>query len=127
VTSGALFYSKNPEVDRAFFRYILGLRFVDAANGWLILARPPTEVRIDPGSGDFVPLHGHRQLLGAVLYPMCENLSAVRESLESANVARSPITEEQMGGGRTRIRLPSGGEMGLYQPSHPTAIESTLT
>jgi len=125
VTSGALFYSKNPEVDRAFFRDILGLRFVDAANGWLILARPPTEVRIDPGSGDFVPLHGHRQLLGAVLYPMCENLSVVMESPESRNVACSRITEEPCGW-RTSLRLPSGGEIGLYQPSHPTAIEPTL-
>jgi len=117
VTSGAhfLLYSKNPEVDRVFFCDILGLPFINAANGWLILARPPTEVRIR------TQLHGDRQLLRAV----CENLSAVME-FESRNVACLPMTEEHWGR-RTSTRLPSSGEIRLYQPAYPTAIQPTLT
>jgi hypothetical protein len=119
--SHLLLYSKNPEADRAFFREVLEFPAVDAGGGWLIFALPPAEVGIHPDSGDFVQAHAGSQLLGAVLYLMCDDLHSVIRSLESKNVSCTPAAEEEWGI-RTSIRLPSGGEIGLYQPSHPTAI-----
>jgi catechol 2,3-dioxygenase-like lactoylglutathione lyase family enzyme len=41
-------YSKNAEADRAFYRDVLGLKFVDAGHGWLIFALPPAEAAFHP-------------------------------------------------------------------------------
>ena len=116
-----LFYSDNPEADRTFFRDILGLRSVDAGGGWLIFALPPAEAGIHPSDGDRSQLHGGRKLLGAVLYLMCDDLQARMKSLAARGVTCSPPEEEDWGI-KTTIQLPSGGEIGLYQPTHPTAL-----
>jgi catechol 2,3-dioxygenase-like lactoylglutathione lyase family enzyme len=116
-----LFYSDNPEADRAFFRDILGLRSVDAGGGWLIFALPPAEAGIHPSDGDRSQLHGSRRLLGAALYLMCDDLKSLMESLQARNVTCLPV-EEADWGIKTTIQLPSGGEVGLYQPTHPTPL-----
>ena len=116
-----LFYSKDPEADRAFFRDVLQFRFVDAGHGWLIFALPPAEVGVHPGEGDFVQRHAGEALMGAVLYLMCDDLKATVADLKSRGVECSTV-EEAPWGSKTTFRLPSGGELGLYQPSHPTAI-----
>lgn len=59
-------------------------------------------------------------MLGASLYLMCDNLEAEIKSLKSKNVQCTEVAEENWGF-RTAIKLPSGGEIGLYQPKHPTA------
>jgi catechol 2,3-dioxygenase-like lactoylglutathione lyase family enzyme len=119
-----LLYSDNPEADRAFFRDILGFPAVDAGGGWLIFALPPAEVGIHLSDGERRQLHGGRQLLGSVLYLMSDDLSALVKSLQAKGVNCSPVEEEDWGT-KTTIRLPSGGEVGLYQPTHPTALGLT--
>jgi hypothetical protein len=52
---------------------------------------------------------------------MCDNLSEQIETLAERNVVCSPGAKDRSGT-RTGFRLPSGGENGLYQPSHPTAV-----
>jgi hypothetical protein len=52
---------------------------------------------------------------------MCENIEAERKSLAEKNVECSAVQEARWGS-ITRIRLPGGGEVGLYQPKHPTAL-----
>jgi hypothetical protein len=42
-------------------------------------------------------------------------------SLEARQVACSAVMKAEWGIATT-IRLPSGGEIGLYQPTHPTAL-----
>ena len=116
-----LLYSKDPEGDRAFFRDILGFPAVDAGGGWLIFGLPPAEVGIHPSEGERRQLHGGHQLLASVLYLMCDNLPALIKSLEAKSVSCSPVEEEDWGI-KTTIQLPSGGEIGLYQPTHPTAL-----
>lgn len=116
-----LFYSQDPEADRAFFRDVLEFRNVDAGHGWLIFAMPPAEVALHPGSGDFVQQHAGDALLGAVLYLMCDDLPATMAMLQSRGVECAPVDKAPWGV-KTTFRLPSGGEIGLYQPSHPTAI-----
>ena len=117
-----LLYSDNPEADRAFFRDILDFRAVDAGGGWLIFALPPAEVGIHPSDGARRQLHGGRQLLGSVLYLMCDALPALMKSPQAKGVSCSPVEQEDWGI-KTTIQLPSGGEIGLYQPTHPTAFD----
>ncbi len=116
-----LLYSNNPEADRAFFRDVLEFPAVDAGGGWLIFALPPAEVGIHPSEGERHQLHGGRRRLGSVLYLMCDNLPALIKSLEAKGVTCSAIEEEDWGI-KTTIQLPSSGEIGLYQPTHPTAL-----
>ena len=52
-----LLYSTQPEADRAFFRDVLGCRFVDVGGGWLIFALPPAELAVHPSGGEFIQRH----------------------------------------------------------------------
>jgi len=118
-----LFYSDDPDADRTFFRDVLQFHTVDAGGGWLIFSLPPAEVGIHPTekSENHQQVHGGRPLLGAVVYLMCDDMHAEIKRLAAKNVQCSPV-ETANWGSKTSLRLPSGGELGLYQPSHPTAI-----
>lgn len=116
-----LLYSPDPEADRAFFRDVLGFRSADVGEGWLIFAMPPAEAAIHPLDGEFSQRHAGHELLGAVLYLMCDNLDAMIASLKAKNVECTEL-ETAPWGIRTTIPLPSGGEIGLYQPTHVTAL-----
>ena len=111
--SGAhvILYSKNADADRAFFRDVLGFKSVDAGHGWLIFALPPAEAAIHPSDAGGI----HE------LYFMCDDLKAEMASLAQKGVECSKV-EEQRWGSITKMRLPGGGELGLYQPKHPTAL-----
>ncbi len=116
-----LLYSKNAEADRAFFRDVLQLSFVDAGEGWLIFGMSPAEAGIHPLEGEFTQDHAGHRLLGAVLYLMCDDLNAAIALLQAKSV-RCTEVEQAPWGSKTTIPLPSGGEIGLYQPRHPTAL-----
>jgi hypothetical protein len=117
-----LFYSENPEADRAFFRDVLQFRSVDVGGGWLIFTLPPAEAGVHPTDGERrAQAHGGRSLLGAVVYLMCDDVQAEIKRLQEKKVTCSPVESEDWGI-KTTIRLPSGGELGLYQPTHPTAF-----
>jgi hypothetical protein len=117
-----LLYSKNPEADRAFLRDALEFRSVDAGRGWLIFALPPSEIAVHPLDEDAPPQNPEGQVVGASLYLLCDNLDATMKALESRNVLFSEVNEAPWGI-VTTFRLPGGGEIGLYQPTHPTALE----
>ena len=116
-----LFYSQDPEADRAFFSDVLGLRSVDVGHGWLIFAMPPAEAAIHPADGEFSQTHGGHELMGAVLYLMCDDLTAEIAALQRKNVQCTEIQEAPWGSSTT-IPLPSGRAIGLYQPRHETAL-----
>jgi catechol 2,3-dioxygenase-like lactoylglutathione lyase family enzyme len=116
-----LLYSTNPEADRAFLRDVIGLRGVDIGHGWMIFALPPAEAAVHPADDKDLLRHGDRAQLGAVVYLMCTDLKAEMKALQAKGVEFSPV--DQAGWGiKTTLRLPSGGELGLYQPLHPTAF-----
>ncbi len=119
-----LFYSTDPEADRAFLRDGLGLRSVDSGGGWLIFALPPAEAGVHPSDGAFTQEHAGRRMLGAILYLMCDDLRAEIQSLATKNITCSKIEEAEWGI-CTSIPLPSGAHLGLYQPTHPTALHLT--
>jgi hypothetical protein len=113
-----LLFSKDADADRAFLRDVLQLRAVDAGYGWLIFALPPSEAAVHPVD----PKHtGAVPELQASLYLMCDDIRAFITSMEAQRVACSSIVTERWGL-RTSMKLPSGGELGVYQPTHPTAI-----
>jgi hypothetical protein len=104
-------YSADPAADRAFLRDVLGFPQVDAGHGWLIFALPPAELAFHPGS----PADG------AELYLMTSDLAATASRLQAAGVSCPPPSTASWGQ-VTRLTLPSGNTVGLYQPSHPMAI-----
>ncbi len=116
-----LLYSRDPEADRAFFRDVLDFKFIDAGEGWLIFALPPAELGIHPDDGKFVLPHADQELLGSVIYLMCDNLRETIDSLTAKGVDTTEVLEAGWGI-TTTVRLPSGGGLGLYEPRHPTAI-----
>jgi len=116
-----LIYSSDPEADRAFFRDVLSLPFVDAGHGWLIFALPPTELAIHPADSVGDPPRANEKLAAAVVYLLCDNLAATVETLAGKGVACTAI-EQQRWGATTTFRLPSGSKLGLYEPRHPLAI-----
>jgi catechol 2,3-dioxygenase-like lactoylglutathione lyase family enzyme len=101
-------YSKNAEADRKFFRDVLGLNSVDAGHGWLIFALPPAEAAFHPSDENGV----HE------LYFLCDDLKAEMASLAKKKVKCSKV-EETRWGSVTKVLLPGGGKVGLYQPKHP--------
>ena len=111
--SGAHFiiYSKDAEADRAFFRDVLGFPSVDAGHGWLIFALPPAEAAFHPAEQN-----GHHEI-----YFMCDDVRSEIATLAKKNVQCAEVHEERWGS-ITKLRLPGGGEVGLYQPKHPTAL-----
>jgi catechol 2,3-dioxygenase-like lactoylglutathione lyase family enzyme len=117
-----LLYSKDAEADRTFFRDVLGFPFVDVGGGWLIFRLPPSETAIHPADGNFTQQHAAHELMGAVLYLMCDDLDGYIAKLKARNVHCTEVEREPWGI-RTTIPLPSGGEIGLYQPTHPTALD----
>ena len=116
-----LLYSNEAAADRAFVRDVLGFAAVDAGGGWLIFALPPAEAALHPTEGDEARSHAGEDLLGAVLYLMCDDLRATMEELEAKGVAFTAVQRAPWGV-VTTFRLPSGGQLGLYQPTHPTAL-----
>jgi len=117
-----LLYSTDPDADRTFFRDVLGFRSVDVGGGWLIFKLPPAEVAVHPSDGEFAQRHSGHSLIGALLYLMCDDLAGIVASLKAKKVECTGVSEERWGS-RTTVRLPSGGEIGLYQPRHQTAYD----
>lgn len=104
-------HSKDSMADRAFFREVLGFSSIDAGDGWLIFALPPAEAAIHPAKEN--PRHE--------LYFMCDDLKTEVTTLANKGVPCSAV-QEAAWGSLTRIRLPGGGDVGLYQPKHPLAL-----
>jgi catechol 2,3-dioxygenase-like lactoylglutathione lyase family enzyme len=102
-----ILYSKDADADRAFLKDVLGFRHVDVGHGWLIFALPEAEAAVHPADGS----EKHE------LYLMTDDLDAEIATLKARGVACDE--PQAQGWGRlTRIRLPGGGALGLYQPRH---------
>ena len=110
-----MIFTKDAEGLRAFLRDVLGFPSVDAGGGWLIFALPPAELAAHPTDEA-----GHHEL-----YLMCDDVAATVDELSSTGVEfTGPVTDEGFGL-MTAIKLPGGGELGLYEPRHPTPLSPT--
>lgn len=105
-----ILYSTEPEALREWFRDVLGFPAVDSGGGWLIFSLPPAEVAIHPADG---PARHE-------LYLMCDDVHATVETLRKKGVDFAGPVSDQGWGLLTMVRIPGGGELGLYQPRHPS-------
>ena len=103
-------FSCDADADRAFLAEVLGFDHLDAGGGWLIFGLPPAEAAVHPSEAS-----------GSELYFMCDDLAAEMRALEDKGVSFSEV-EQARWGSVTKIRLPGGGEVGLYQPRHAAMV-----
>jgi predicted enzyme related to lactoylglutathione lyase len=110
----SIIYAGDEHKARAFFRDVLGLPCVDAGGGWLIFRLPPSELGVH---------EAHGQAGTHEMYLMCDDLDQTMAELAAKGVEfAGPVTD--MGWGRlTNIRVPGGGDLGLYEPKHKTAYD----
>jgi hypothetical protein len=99
-----IIYSRDAEADKAFIKNILKFRHVDVNKGWLIFKLPPSEVAVHPS--DENDMHE--------FYLMTDDLDAEMAALKKAGAACEEASQ-QAWGRLTRIKLPGGGTLGLYQ------------
>ncbi|MFF8599742.1 VOC family protein [Streptomyces sp. NPDC015232] len=113
--SGAhvILYTRDAEADRAFLKDVVGFPHVDAGRGWLVFRLPPAEIAVHPTEGE--PKHE--------VYLMCEDLTRTLGDLEDRGAEISRAITEQPWGLLAAVRLPSGTELPLYEPRHPTALD----
>jgi hypothetical protein len=100
--------STDAEADRALLRDVFGLPHVDAGGGWLIFGLPPAEVAVHPAAENDV----HE------FYLMCDDVGRLVTELQQRGVPCGPV-QQQAWGLLTRVTLPGGGTLGVYQPRHP--------
>jgi len=106
-----ILYSSDPQADRLFMRDALGFGGVDAGEGWLIFKLPPAEVAVHPTEGQ--PKQE--------LYLMCPDIETTLTDLAGKGVTISHPVRAMSWGLWAAIKLPSGADLSLYQPRHPTA------
>jgi catechol 2,3-dioxygenase-like lactoylglutathione lyase family enzyme len=114
VIAGAhtIIYAADAEKARAFFRDVLGFANVDAGDGWLIFALPPGELAFHPDKGP-----GHHEV-----FLMCHDIElTVKELMAKGVEFVSPISDVRWGT-MSRLKIPGGGEIGLYEPKHPSPL-----
>ena len=109
-----IIYSEDAERTRDFLRDVLGFDSVDAGHGWLIFALPPAEVAVHPEARG-----GKHEL-----YLMCDDVAATVAQLKSKGAEFTKPVTDQGWGLMARLKLPGAGEIGLYQPKHPTALRA---
>src|SRR3954467_4955972 len=109
----AVLYAQEAEADRASLSDVLGLKSVDAGGGWLIFALPPAELALHPASSE----GGEGEV-----YPSCHNIASTMRKLRDKGVAFDSSVADQPWGRATKIVLPSGGRLGLYEPRHASPL-----
>lgn len=107
VGAHSIIYSANPEADRAFLRDVLKLNGIDVGHGWLIFDLPPAELAVHPSEKNDI----HE------FYLMCDDVKALVAEMAERGVDCSPV-QNQGWGLLTRVPLPGGGKLGIYQPRH---------
>ena len=108
----AIIYLRDAEADRSFFRDVLGFGSVDAGGGWLIFKLPPAELA----------MHPHETGGRHELYLMCDDMHETVEELKAQGVEIVRDVTDEGFGLAIAIRLPGGGELGLYEPRHPSPL-----
>jgi catechol 2,3-dioxygenase-like lactoylglutathione lyase family enzyme len=106
-------YSRDADADRAFLRDSLGFTQVDAGDGWLIFKLPPAEIAVHPADREAK----HE------FYLMCDNIERLLAELTAKGVEVARPVSDEGWGLLASIRLPSGADLALYEPRHPTAFD----
>ncbi len=109
VGAHSILYSKNAEADRAFLTEVLNFPNVDVGGGWLVFGLPPSEVAVHPadeGEGDTQEF-----------YLMVDDAEAFVAEMKKHKRKTGKLVKQPYGI-MTSVILPSGHELGVYQPTH---------
>jgi catechol 2,3-dioxygenase-like lactoylglutathione lyase family enzyme len=110
-------FAQDAEAARVFFRDVLGMEAVDAGGGWLIFALPPAEVAFHPSDEAGA---GHE------LYLMCDDVEATVAELSAKGVEFEGGVSDEGWGLMAHMRVPGMGQLGLYQPRHPSPVSGAV-
>ncbi|MGA8246140.1 MAG: VOC family protein [Nocardioides sp.] len=86
---------------------------MDAGGGWLIFRLPPAELAVHPAEGPG----------GQGLFSLCDDVEATVRDLRAKGVELTQGITDERWGRLTRLRLPGGGDVGLYEPRHLRATD----
>jgi hypothetical protein len=103
----SIIYSRKPDADRAFLCDVLKLPSVDAGDGWLIFGLPPAELAIHPARRNNV----HE------IYLICDDIKALIRAMRRRGI-RCSRAHDHGWGVLTRVTLPGGGTLGIYEARH---------
>lgn len=99
--------SKNEKADKAFLAEILKLKSIDAGEGFLIFALPPSELAMHESDKNDV----HQ------LFLICDDIEKFVAEMKTRDVKTTPLAKQGWGT-LTEITLPGGGKLGVYQAHH---------
>ena len=102
-----IIYSNDAEADRAFLRDVLGFPNVDVGGGWLIFGLPASEVAVHPAESNDL----------SEFYLMTDDIKALVVEMESRDIKCTTV-DELSWGLLTKVTLPGGGNLRIYQPLH---------
>lgn len=111
-----LIFSEDAEATRAFFRDVLELPYVVAHDTWLIFELPQGELGIHPGPGWSGRTGQHE------LFFMCHDIERTVAELTAKGVEFTGPVEDEGFGLVTKLKVPGAGEIGLYEPKHPSPL-----
>src|SRR6476660_1882209 len=100
----AILFTDDAAATRSFLQDTLGLDAVDAGGGWLIFAVP----------ADGRPHHE--------VHLMCDDIRATVAELEAKGAEFVGSVVEQRWGLSTKLKLPGGGELPMYEARHPSPL-----
>ncbi len=117
-----LLYTSEPDALRTMLRDVFRWKHVDAGEGWLIFALPPTEIGVHPAEGPTYDSGVRHQFT-----LMCDDIkSTIRElRAKGVDVRGEPMDEGY--GITVMLNLPGGVEVLLYEPRHTVAIAPNAT
>ena len=120
-----IFYSSAPNEARAFLRDVLGLPSIDVGGGWLIFGAPPGELAVHPAGDE--DDEGKTPVGPADVYLMCSDIRTTLAELRAKGIEVTKDVTDQGWGLLSALRIPGGGEIGIYEPRHPTALSLSGT
>jgi hypothetical protein len=103
----AIFYTQHSKEMYDFLKDVLDLHHVDAGNGRLFFAAPPTELAVHETEGD----------PEQELWLICDDIAATTGQLEKKGIKTTPVTDRGWGLVST-VELPGGDKLGIYEPKH---------
>lgn len=112
-----ILFSRHAEKVRQFLGDVLGLRSVDAGEGWPIFAGPPAEIAVHETEDE--PEHE--------VYLMCADVNAVVAKLLERGIQTDGPIDDRGWGLVTTVILPGGERIGLYEPHHPSPLTTSAT
>jgi catechol 2,3-dioxygenase-like lactoylglutathione lyase family enzyme len=105
----AIFYTKHSKEMVDFLKDVLDLPYVDAGNGRLFFAAPPTELGVHETEEEDDPEHE--------LWLICDDIAATMRQLEGKGIKTTPVADRGWGL-VTTLELPGGDTLGLYEQKH---------